>query len=159
MRVFRLCRAHHGDTRDRLLNGVGAYLVGGRWNPKGYYVTYTSETTALALLEVLAHADLEDLPDDLVVASVHVPDNVSEASLKADNLPKDWREVDPAPTTLQEIGRNWVMRAEALLLRVPSVIVPDEYHVLINPKHPEVRLINEFQVQSFTIDPRLGVGL
>ncbi len=37
------------------LSGTGARLVGGRWNPVGVSVVYTSESISLALLEVLAN--------------------------------------------------------------------------------------------------------
>ena len=44
------------------LSGTGARLVGGRWNPVGVSVVYTSESISLALLEVLANTyTLEEL--------------------------------------------------------------------------------------------------
>jgi RES domain-containing protein len=159
MRVFRLCRKHHGKNQDTALNGVGSYLIGGRWNPAGYHIAYTSETTSLALLEVLAHADLEDLPNDLVVISVNIPDDVSMSVLSPKDLPANWRNVDPAPTVLKQIGKTWVSQGDELLLKVPSVIVPDEYHILINSKHDEIKRISGFKTETFVIDPRLGVGL
>lgn len=159
MRVSRLCRKHHGNDQDTALNGIGAYLRGGRWNPKGYHVAYTSETVSLALLEVLAHADLEDLPDDLVVVTVHIPDDASMRTLAPTDLPANWRDVDPAPEILQGIGKDWVDQDDELLLRVPSVIVPTEYHILINAKHKDLRRIGDFQVEKFDVDPRLGIGL
>lgn len=159
MRVFRLCRAHHGKALKIALNGMGAYLAGGRWNLTGFHVAYMSEAASLALLEIMAHADLEDLPEDLVVVSVTVPDDASVLSLEPKDLPGDWREADPSPASLQDIGKDWIMRGDELLLRVPSVIVPDEYHILINARHPHIQRIGDFKIEGFGIDPRLGVGL
>ncbi|MGH8336162.1 MAG: RES family NAD+ phosphorylase, partial [Gammaproteobacteria bacterium] len=53
MRAFRIA-----DRRHPLLDGLGAFLNGGRWNSKGRRVIYSSETYAGALLEILAHANI-----------------------------------------------------------------------------------------------------
>lgn len=36
------------------------------------------------------------------------------------------------------LGTAWAKGASALLAEVPSVVVPEEFNVLINPRHPEV---------------------
>ena len=41
------------------------------------------------------------------------------------------------------------------LLRVPSVVVPDEYNLLINPLHPDGRAIVAVKVRKWLYDPRL----
>jgi RES domain-containing protein len=52
--------AHRKFAKD--LSGTGARLKGGRWNPPGIPVIYTSENISLALLEILANAQtIEDL--------------------------------------------------------------------------------------------------
>lgn len=38
------------------MSGSGAKHTGGRWNPVGIAVTYTSENISLALLETIAHS-------------------------------------------------------------------------------------------------------
>ena len=78
MKVWRLCKRRHAA-----FDGEGARLAGGRWNRPGGAVVYTSESLALAALELgdpLVHVPgrrdrpgllerglrivgLEDLPD------------------------------------------------------------------------------------------------
>ena len=74
MRIYRMCREKRAKSLEEAFDGAGASKVGGRWNPRGITAVYTSESISLALLEILVHADLEDLPDDLVCVSAQVPD-------------------------------------------------------------------------------------
>jgi RES domain-containing protein len=41
------------------------------------------------------------------------------------------------------------------LLVVPSVIVPEEFNVLINPQHPDSARITAAKVRKWLYDPRL----
>ena len=50
MIVYRLLQA---ACQNEPLSGQGAALYGGRWNPKGLSLLYTTESPALSLLEVL----------------------------------------------------------------------------------------------------------
>lgn len=159
MRVYRICRAQHARHQDDAFNGVGAGKTGQRWNPKGINVAYTSESASLALLEILAHADLEDLPGDLVCASVRLPENMIKQIHSPPRIPANWRDIDPAPPALAQLGEDWVRRGRYPVMRVPSVIVPWEYHYLINPAHPETAGLTDFEVETFSVDPRLGVGV
>ena len=78
-------------------DGEGAYRYGGRWSSPGTRLVYTSEHQSLAMLEYFVHLDPEDAPDDLVLATADVPDNLSrEQDFRLRELPADWRET-PAP--------------------------------------------------------------
>ena len=46
-----------------------------------------------------------------------------------------WTTADP--TTSRAFGDRWIAKQRTCVLRVPSVIVPTEYNVLINPAHAE----------------------
>ncbi len=100
------------------------------------------------------HIDAEDAPDDLVALRISVPDDVSELALAPESLPADWRRT-PSPPQCQVIGAEWAGKGRELLLRIPSVLVPEESNVLVNPMHPdavEVRLIGS---RHFSYDVRL----
>jgi hypothetical protein len=52
------------------LNGEGARRYGGRFNPPGVPAVYTSQSIALALLEILVHIDKSEVPADYVVMAI-----------------------------------------------------------------------------------------
>ena len=64
IRVWRLTQPH-----TAAFDGTGARRYGGRWNPRGTAVVYTSATLSLAVMELLVHLD----DDDLAKAYVGVP--------------------------------------------------------------------------------------
>ncbi len=136
------------------LSGDGARIYGGRWNEKGIPVIYASESRALAALEYLVHLPLVLAPPQLGVYTLSLPDDVSVTSLRKTSLPAGWRTFPPPPATMA-IGAKWARDGKTLLLAVPSVIVPDEINVLINPGHPEFRKIRK-RVKPFSFDPRLA---
>lgn len=49
--VYRIGHPHYIDRLD----GEGAAISGGWWNEKGQRVVYTSQTSSLAILELLGH--------------------------------------------------------------------------------------------------------
>ena len=105
----------------------------------------------------MVHADLEDLPDDLVCVSAYIPDSVNIYELSVGDLAKNWRDIDPAPSELSLVGKKWIEKKEFLLMSIPSVIIPSERSFLVNPDHNEFSQLIDFKIQSFEIDPRLGI--
>jgi RES domain-containing protein len=152
--VFRVLRAAYARAP---FDGEGAYLYGGRWSSPGTRLVYTSEHQSLAMLEYFVHLDPEDAPDDLVLATADVPDNLSRERLHARDLPAHWRET-PAPPELAQIGDEFVKKAETCLLLVPSALAVNENNWLINPQHPEFRKITQHVPEPLRYDPRMFRG-
>lgn len=149
MELWRITREAHVA-----LDGEGARLYGARWTSRGTPAVYAASHLSLAALEYLVHIDAEDAPDDLVALRIGVPDDVSELACAPASLPTDWQQT-PSPPRCRAIGDDWARREEELLLRVPSVLVPEESNVLVNPMHPDavgVRLIGS---RHFSYDVRL----
>jgi RES domain-containing protein len=147
--LWRLCRKGH-----QKLDGKGSRLYGGRWNSEGVSVVYTSSTLALAALEYLVHVDIEDAPHDLVAMTIDVPDDAGEEIVTVDDLPGDWNRL-PGHPVCAAIGDRWAAECQALLLRVPSVVVPEESNFLINPDHPRAGDVRVISTRPFTFDARL----
>jgi RES domain-containing protein len=150
MYVFRIGR----ETFIRDLTGEGARLYGGRWNRRGISMLYTSEYRSLAALEVLVHTPLQQLPKDLMLLTLSVPDNLRMKTVQMNELPKYWRNY-PAPDSLVDFGSEWAELNQSVLLRVPSVVIPWEWNVLINPRHEEMKKIEIVELQPFSFDGRL----
>jgi len=150
MNLFRIAREKYCSN----LSGEGARLYGGRWNSKGYAVLYTAEHASLAALEVLANSPIRMLPSDLVLVEIAIDPPAEPAIIKADELGRDWKSY-PAPNFLKETGDAWIQGCSSLLMKVPSVIIPEEYNVLINPKHAAFETIRVNSVKPFRFDQRL----
>ena len=151
MFTWRLCREKYASSP---LDGEGARRFGGRWNPAGHRVVYSSGSLALAALELLVHVDHEDTPDDLISIRIEIPDTLAQSTVSVDDLPANWR-AHPAPTNLQERGRRWIDDGSSPVLGVPSAVVSSEYNYLINPLHGEARSITAHVEGAFLFDPRL----
>jgi RES domain-containing protein len=138
------------------LSGEGAKTTGGRWNAVGDPIVYTSETQALACLETLVHLNAGGLPLNRYLVSVTIPDPVWAAARTETpgSLPVGW-DADPAGRASLRFGTAWIRSGGSALLRVPSVIVTDEYNVLINPLHTDSRAIRAVKVRKWLYDPRL----
>jgi RES domain-containing protein len=92
----------------------GDKLCGGRWNSPGVSMVYTSESLALAALEILAHLGQSSTLASYSRCAVHFDEAVI-TSLDRSLLPANWR-VYPAPSELQLIGNRWVAGCVARII-------------------------------------------
>ena len=136
------------------LDGEGARLHGARWSSPGRPVVYAASHLSLAALEYLVHIDPDDAPDDLVALRLDVRDGATETVCETTALPAGWRETPPPPEC-QAIGDEWAGRGQHLMLRVPSVLVPEETNVLLNPAHAEAASVRVSLSRPFAYDVRL----
>jgi RES domain-containing protein len=149
IRAWRIVRRNHVATA---FDGDAAKNAGGRWNSPGSAVIYAASSLPLAALEVLVH-----LPRELILAKfVSIPVDFDEGlvtPLKV-NLPLDWRDY-PAPVSTMTIGDEWLRSKASAVLRVPSVIIPDESNFLLNPAHPDFANLSIGTPKDFWFDSRL----
>ncbi|MGL6075354.1 MAG: RES family NAD+ phosphorylase [Fimbriiglobus sp.] len=149
--VWRITRKKHAATA---FDGVGASLRGGRWNPPGIRVTYTSETASLAVLEMLVHIkDWSELIDSQYsLISATLDDSLVE-TFPISALPVGWREAAGA-AQLKELGAEWLTSYRSAVLKVPSAVIPHEFNYLINPGHAAFSTILIASPQDFEFDSR-----
>ncbi len=152
MIVYRIEREKYLKTT---LHGVGASMSKGfRWNSYNTKLVYTSESRALAILEVSVHLDLsEDLPTDRIYVEIEIPDHITILEVKLEDLPEDWNNHPPTITT-QTIGNDFVNYNEAAILKVPSSIIPLEYNYLINPNYIDVSKLKIIKTSEMSFDTR-----
>ena len=151
MRIWRLC---HQRFAASAFDGEGARLYGGRWNHKGLPLVYCSATLSLAVLEVLVHHRVAIPPQDFVAVPAELPARLKITTLTMNDLPAAWQQ-DPAPAHLQELGSDWLRNASSVALAVPSVLVPQEYNYLLNPRHQDFARLVIGQPEPFPFDARL----
>jgi RES domain-containing protein len=149
MKLYRVGRAKYAHD----ITGEGARLFGGRWNHKLTGCLYTSESRALAVLEYTVNVNIDEIPRALCITTIEVPET-SIIELHEKNLPGNWKEV-PAPSSTKELGTKLLQEAKALIIKVPSTIIPNEYNFLINPRHPEIDTVRIEGVVDFVYDVRI----
>jgi RES domain-containing protein len=138
------------------LSGAGAKATGGRWNVAGVAIVYASQTRAMACLETVVHLNAGGLPLNRYLVEVTIPDNLwADAQMTTPaSLPVGW-DAEPSGRTSIEFGTNWIRSGTSALLVVPSVIVPEELNILINPQHRGSARITAVKVRKWLYDPRL----
>ena len=148
------------DARDYEaddLSGKGAAISGGRWNRPGLPVVYTASNVSLACLETVVHLNSSGLPLNRFLVRIDVPDDVWAARtiLPADELPGGWSAVPEGKVSL-DVGDRWLKGRKTALLGVPSVVVPEEWNVLINPRHPAAKKIKAVKARPWFYDGRFA---
>lgn len=124
----------------------------GRWNRRGQFIVYTSESISLAKLETLANTPF--LPDDCVLFEIQIHDAVNIYILTENELPNNWNSI-PYPE------ENWdiidlLLADNHECIRVPSATTRGEHNFLLNgnvPKFKERFKLNEHDID---FDPRLN---
>lgn len=134
------------------LSGAGAKNTGGRWNSAGLAVTYSSTSIALAVHETIVHLRSASLPLNRYLVRIDVPDEVWTAR-QVLAPPVGWVAL-PAGMASVQAGDAWLRGKASALLVVPSVIVPEESNVLINPAHPDAARITATALRKWIYDPR-----
>jgi RES domain-containing protein len=134
-------------------DGEGARLYGGRWNSPGVAMVYASEHQSLAALEVRAHIEKTTMRKRYKCFAIRFDEGLMELfDLRA--LPKVWQQ-EPPPPSLQLLGDKWVKSGTSTVLAVPSVIIPNEFNYLINPRHPDFAKLKIDLPTDFAFDQRL----
>lgn len=150
MTVWRLVTARYADTA---FSGEGARRYGGRWNPKGMPLVYTSASLSLAMLEMLVQD--QPLRARYLMIPATLPGSLKIERLTPEDLPADWRDPGARPR-LQALGAEWVRRRSSAVLAVPSVVIPAERNYLLNPQHPAFGRIEIGAPQELVTDLRLS---
>jgi len=138
------------------LDGAGGLTSAGRWHHLGTRITYTSQSPSLALLETLVHI-VPHRFGERTMLEVEVPnDDVEEVShALLVQLLRDAHADDPEAHT-RRFGSAWAKAHRSLALRVPSLVMPHEHNLLLNPLHPRAPEVRVHGREIATLDPRLA---
>jgi RES domain-containing protein len=150
--IWRIATDTPDYTADDL-QGSGARLTGGRWNRPGTPLVYCSMTIALACLETFVHVKATGLPLNRYLVRIDVP----EGTWSSRQVPQPLVGWDALPTgkVSLDMGEHWVASGASALLVVPSVIVPEENNILINPAHTDASYITATKIRKWTYDSRM----
>jgi RES domain-containing protein len=134
-------------------SGDGARLFGGRWNNPGVPLIYTASSQSLAALEILVHLEAPELLERYVMLGVGIEESLI-ADVDESRLPKNWK-TRPAPPATRDIGDEWAASRASAVFRVPSVVVPLERNLLLNPLHRDFSRLKIADSSAFRFDSRL----
>lgn len=143
-------------TKKEAFSGEGGLISAGRWHDKGQKIVYVSENLSLAVLETYVHLSQVIHVKKFKVYKVEIPENFILKTDLADMVKK----VRPKGTTAisrvtQKHGTQWLKSLTSVALAVPSVIVPLECNILLNPKHPDYTKLIIHDALDHEYDPRL----
>ena len=148
MFVWRICAKKYQSSA---FSGIGGLYVSGRWHPQKHKIVYTAESLALASLEIFVHLESDRV--SLVAIKAWLPDELKIEEIERSQLPDNWQDISAYPI-LQKIGQDWLNSNRTPVLKVPSAIVPVEYNYLLNPQHPEFKVVLEPPIR-FRFDRRM----
>lgn len=148
MQVFRISLPKFIED----LSGAGSKQYGGRWNDKGISMVYFAESRAMAVMEVLIHLRPEDMDRDFILATFDVPAE-DMLTVKLNSLPQNWK-ASSEIESLKKIGNQFIKDNNYLLMKVPSVILEEDYNLVVNPNHKNASQIKLIAKRVFKFDER-----
>ncbi len=149
---MHLWRIGRGVFAESTFSGEGSRLFGGRWNPKGLRVVYTSTSLALAAVEYFVNIDPSDAPDDLIASEAVLPPDLSIEHVDPSLL----LSAELANTLVtKRVGADWICSRRAVALQVPSLAVQGDWNVLLNPEHPDFPTISLLPNRPWQFDHRM----
>ncbi|MFT4154038.1 RES family NAD+ phosphorylase [Parafilimonas sp.] len=135
------------------LTGEGARLNGGRWNHAGIPCIYTGGSRSIVLLEYSVHVSIHNIKRALSFATFSVPDD-SVTEIRTADLPGNWKDF-PHPKETRDFGSRLLAANSSLVIKLPSVIIPQEYIYLINPDHTPIKQVKITEVTDYAYDVRV----
>lgn len=133
-------RAHNTAMIKYVFSGDGGFYVPGRWNHKGRKVVYCSDSIALCTLEWLAHHGLSVSGYSYYKFEIDVPDPLIQ-KFSVNDLPKGWNREPSIDVTRDFAEKHLFNQDTYLAISVPSIMVPEEFNLVINPLHKDMQAI------------------
>lgn len=133
------------------ISGNGAAINGSRWNSKDIKILYTGEYISLSILENLVHLREIDLPQKSFLLKIDIPE-IEHQEIKNSKLIERWQQ---HISYTQWMGDQFITSNNALVLKVPSAVVPQEHNFLINPLHKDFKKVKIISSELLNLDKRL----
>jgi len=133
-------RAHTNPNPQYVFSGDGGLYTSGRWNHLGKKVIYCSDSIALATMEWLSHNGLTVSGFNYYRYSIEIPDRLIKR-FSISELPAHWNATPSTNGTRDFANINLFFTDGPLAICVPSVLVPEEKNLIINPFHSEFQSV------------------
>jgi formylglycine-generating enzyme required for sulfatase activity len=146
------------------LSGNGSAKNPGRWNSVNQRIVYSARSISLACLETLVRFVGDDeLPLNYQLIRIAIPSHHwQQRKIFPKQMISNWNQhptsgksIDDSRAASREWGSAWLSSVDTLIAEVPSVIVPEEANLLINPLHPANKEVVAEIVRPWVYDGRL----
>ncbi len=157
MRAWRVYDHHavHAQVRGfDPLSGAGGLHRSARWHHKGRPILYAASSPGVALLEVLVHETSESFRERTLL-QIELDDDLE--TVTAQRLLRLLADAPPGkPEQLtRDFGTHWLEEQRSLALIVPSIVMPYENNVIINPGHSRADSLRILHGDVISLDQRL----
>lgn len=135
-------RGAQNQLAAKVFSGDGGLYVSGRWNYKGTKAIYCSQSISLCTLEWLSHNGLLVSGFSYFKFSIEIPDELI-IRYNISDLPSEWCDT-PSPNSNRDfVEKNFYTPDRYLAMAIPSVMVPEEFNLVINPLHSSFEKVKE----------------
>ena len=135
-------RAAQIQQADIVFSGDGGLYVAGRWNHKGTKAIYCSQSLSLCTLEWLSHNGLSVSGFSYYKFSIEIPDELI-IHYNISDLPSEWDDTPSSNFNRDFVSKNFYTPKKYLAMAIPSVMVPEEFNLVINPLHSSFEKVQE----------------
>jgi RES domain-containing protein len=122
LKLYRIASFSH-----KIYSGLGAAIVGGRWNRIGQEVIYAATSLSAVKLELLAHVGFKCVPQNYGFVEITFADTMP--------ITKYPRNTPPKMETSKTWGDKWLLEKRTAVALLPSAASPGELIAMINPAH------------------------
>ena len=149
-----IVRIIHQKYAEDPFSGKGGLYAASRWASRGQLVSYAAESLALATLEILAGVGDWRRLSEMVFVEAKIDDDVIWTPDVGD-MPEGWSQLPPGHAS-REFGDAWLEDQRSVAMKVPSVILPRGWNVVLNPAHPEfLAALTAGQPEPLGLDDRI----
>ena len=117
-------------------------------------MVYASDSCALATLEIAVHLKNTAVLESYSVCQIVIPEGWCE-EVTVDELPDGWDELGVNPLGAQSWGDLWLEVGATPAVKVPSVVMPTEWNVLLNPGHDQFLELELGIIEPHPFDARI----
>ena len=135
---------------------TGLYASGlkGRWNSAGKKVIYTAESIPLAFLENMVRRQGVGFNKDFKIMIIEIPDSIIISSINLSDLEDGWRDIKDY-SKCQLFGDKWYDEGKAMVLKVPSAVLPEAFNYVINSEFSDYGMIKLITTTDLIPDERI----
>ncbi len=127
-------RASQVSSIQQVFSGEGGLFTAARWNHLGRKAIYCSESISLCTLAWLSHNGLSVSGFNYYRYSIEVPKELIK-TFTQEALPTEWNKTPATDLTRDFAETQLFLSNKCMALALPSVLIPEEFNLVINPSH------------------------